>query len=547
MTPMWIAKHQHDVPAVYISFFEFRSDPSRNTIHDNKLKSEINGIKAALVRSEYKTRHVVVLLSDKTILEAPEIEERLSTIKRATGLDPKNSLFFLPPNISRVEVSSFVTSVLSALQPVCIEYYRDLTKHARRKKGRGTIPAPTLPPTRGTSQTLSQLGWSLRYDFKLGVFAEFRQEMDAASRHYTFALDALLGPDGIFETTAGWSPRWDETRLLADTLALRSLRCLLWTNQTTSAVQLWVNFRNRMRDLVDRRGKGSDSYGWKAWESRMAKMMAQAVQRAELPVFAASEPVKVGEVLTERENATYAPPEKAFPIGERLQPWHLLHHPGYWLRLSARYTIERRLLAKNIPEEDRFPPGELARSPLASRHGRYDTYLCPEPHIEMPVQGDQGFDHAHEVIETLNHSVGHFYPRGQQRFVDKLELDVGKELLRCGRYGEAVSVLQPLWEGMIWRKERWWNLAREVTIALYHSALYVQNAQVVVATAWELLGKGEHRVIAPLTMLLLMCLTNLRLSCCRPRTRICQMSRSVLFWGGEDQSHGKSRRDFILE
>jgi hypothetical protein len=136
-----------------------------------------------------------VLLSDKTILEAPDIEERLANIRRTTGLDPKNSLFFLPPNTSQVELRVFVTSVLSTLQPLCIEYYRDLTKHARRKKSRGTIPPPTTPPTRGTSQTLSYPGWGVRYDFKLGVFAEFRQEMDAAQRHYNVALEALFGPD----------------------------------------------------------------------------------------------------------------------------------------------------------------------------------------------------------------------------------------------------------------------------------------------------------------------------------------------------------------
>jgi trafficking protein particle complex subunit 11 len=209
MTPLWITKHQHRIPSVFISFHSFKSDPTLNSLHDNRLKTELNGIKAAIIKSEFKTRLVVVLLSDHTILEAPEIEDRLSNIKRATGLDPRTSIFFLPPRLSPVEFSAFVTSVLSTLQPVCVDYYRDLTKHARRKKGRGHIPSPTVPPTRGTSQTLSLHGWGIRYEFKLGVFAEFRQEMDAANRHYCLALDSLTGPDGPFETLAAWSRRWD--------------------------------------------------------------------------------------------------------------------------------------------------------------------------------------------------------------------------------------------------------------------------------------------------------------------------------------------------
>ena len=74
MTPLWVAKHQHFVPSVFVSFFDFTSDPARNSLLDNQLKSEISNIKAALYRSEYKTRYVVVLLSDKTILQAQDIE-----------------------------------------------------------------------------------------------------------------------------------------------------------------------------------------------------------------------------------------------------------------------------------------------------------------------------------------------------------------------------------------------------------------------------------------------------------------------------------------
>ena len=71
-------------------------------MHDNQLKTEINKIKGQIQKSEYRTKFVVVLLSDQTILEAPDIEERLGNIRRATGLDPKKSLFFLPPRTSRV-------------------------------------------------------------------------------------------------------------------------------------------------------------------------------------------------------------------------------------------------------------------------------------------------------------------------------------------------------------------------------------------------------------------------------------------------------------
>ncbi|KAF2145473.1 uncharacterized protein K452DRAFT_264522 [Aplosporella prunicola CBS 121167] len=491
MTPLWVAKHQSYIPSVFISCFDFTSEAGRDTLNDNQLKAEINRIKNLLANSHHPTRYAVILLSDKTIIQAPEIEDRLANIRRATGLDPKNSLFFLPPT-SRAEIASFVHNVLSVLQPTCVEYYRDLSKHARRKKNRGNIPPPTAPPTRGTSQTLSSQGWNVRYDFKLGVFAEFRQEMDSACRHYSAAMDTLLDGDGVFETTASWNPRWDDTRLLADTVAVRIIRCLMWNNGPTSAVQSWQNYRDRMRDLVDRRGKGSANYGWQAWESRWARLMAEIIQRVEPPIFAVVESSRANrDMLIAREDVLFVQPEKIFPVGERMPPWQLLHHPGYWFRLAAERAISRRTLAEDLSEEDRMPPGMSPATQVVNRYGTYDTYLVPEPHVEYPLPGKgEGFDHTGEIVDLFNRAVGEFHARGQYRLVDKIHFDMGKELIHAHRYSNALSVLKPLWEGMNWRKEGWWPLVTEVTWALHACAQLCGDEEMIVATEWELCNRA---------------------------------------------------------
>ncbi|ORY13458.1 Gryzun, putative trafficking through golgi-domain-containing protein [Clohesyomyces aquaticus] len=490
LAPSWVAKHQHYVPSVFISFFTFASDPNTNSLHDNQLKTEINKIKGQIQKSEYRTKYVVVLLSDKTILEAPDIEERLSTIRRATGLDPKNSLFFLPPNTSQVELRSFVVTVLSTLQPACIEYYRDLTKHARRKKGRGHVPPPTAPPTRGTSQTLSHPGWGVRYDFKLGVFAEFRQEMDAAQRHYNIALDGLFGPEGIFETTASWSPRWDEIRLLSDAIALRHLRCQLWNNYPTSAVKSWLTYKARLRDLLDRRGKGTANYGWEAWESRWAKIMAQLIQRAELPIFNISQPISDADPLVEGINALFAPPEKHFNVTDKIAPWELLHHPGYWYKLSTNHAKSRLILAREIPEEDRTPPGMSPATKVSNRNQMYDHYLVPEPHLEIPMKGTSGgFEHWKDIVDKLQAAIIEFDTREQSRKVEHLQLELSRTLLHVKRYDDGFKVLRPLWESMSWRAEGWWPLASEVLWALHECALRIQDPETYLATEWELYAR----------------------------------------------------------
>lgn len=480
------------MPAVYISFFDFTTDAITNSLHDNQLKTDINRVKGQIQKSEYRTRYVVVLLSNKTILEAPDIEERLAVIRRATGLDPKNSFFFLPPNTSKVELQAFVTTVLSTLQPICVEYYRDLTKHVRRKKGRSTIPPPTAPPTRGTSQTLSYPGWGVRYDFKLGILAEFRQEMDAAQRHYNIALDAIFGPEGLFETTASWSPRWDEIRLLADVIAFRHIRCQLWNNLPTSAAQTWLRYKLRLRDVLDRRGKGTSNYGWQAWESRWSQIMAEVIQRTELPLFKVAKQPQDTDPLGAGVTAIFSQPEKQFPLGERLPPWELLHHAGYWHKIAGDHAKRRYILARDMPEEDRTPPGMSPATKVSNRNQIYDHYLVPQPHEEYPVLGvSGGFEHWSDIVAKMNASISEFRLRGQHRKVDQLQLEVARTLLHVKRFDDAFKVLRPLWETMAWRKEGWYSLASEVLWALHECALRVQDRESYVATEWELYSPGQ--------------------------------------------------------
>jgi hypothetical protein len=441
------------------------------------LKTDINNIKNTLSQSGYKTRHVVALLSEKSIVQSPDVEERLANIRKATGLDSKTSLFFLPPQSSPVELQAFVETILSTIYPLSIEYYRDLSKHSRRKRNRGIVPPPTAPPTSGTSQTLSSQGWNVRYDFKLGIFAEFRQEMDAAVRSYESGYEGLLGPD-VLEAIASWSPRWSEARLLADVFAMRILRCLLWNGNSTAAVRRWQSHRERIRDFVDRRGKGSATYGWEAWEARWATVMAEMIKKVSIPEFGGS-------------TTYYLPPEKTITIGERMQPWEYLHHPGYWFRSASKHLMARRNLALVIPEEDRSPPGSSPASQIASKAYTYDTYLCPEPHEENPLPGHEGTDHAALIIESLSNAIVEFQRRGQARLVQELQLLSANECMKREAWDDAFKILRPLWQKMSFRREGWWNAVEEVGWALRKAAMKVGDGGSVVAVDWEMMNRGR--------------------------------------------------------
>ncbi|EED20258.1 conserved hypothetical protein [Talaromyces stipitatus ATCC 10500] len=483
LTPLWMLKHQDLVPAATINVFPLTSDPSMSTLRDNQLKIELRDLKESWAASGYRSRFVVILVAEDGI-SSQDIEDRLANIRRATNLDPR-SLHVLNADLSPVEVKDFVRSFLSSIQASLVDYYRDLSKHARRKRNRGTIPPPTVPPTQGTSQTLSTQGWNVRYEFKLGVFAEFRQEMEAAQRNFEAAYETLFGQE-VFESIAGWSPRFNEARLLGDVLAIRIIRCLLWTSQPTAAVRFWLNHKSNTEDIVNRRGKGTKNYGWEAWVARWSMVMAQLISRAELPAFSAEflqNPARLYDSI-------FHPPEKGTSSDGNLLPWEYLHHQGYWLDRSARHTVRRRQLAEQIPEEHRVAIDQVPASQAVAQSQFYDTYLAPEPAVEAPNPEGSGFDHNTLILQTLKAALQHFAARDQVRKVESLSLEIAQFHIIAKQWQEAYDILKPLWPHLTWRKGHWWDLMGEFAWALRSCALELHDIDTLFWVHWELLSKA---------------------------------------------------------
>lgn len=463
-----------------------------SSLRDNQLKIEINGLKKEWQASGYKSRFLVVLLceeGDGTYVG--DADDRIAAIRRATNSDQK-SIFLLPPDVTSEELKGFARSLFIMLQPAVAEYYRDLSKHARRKRNRSSIPPPTAPPTSGTSQTLSLQGWNVRYEFKLGIFAEFRQEMDAALRNYESAYETLFGQE-VFETIAGWNHRFNDTRLLADAIAIRIIRCLLWAAQTAAAVRSWVSHRERCQDIINRRGKGTRNYGWEAWESRWSMVMAELIRRAEVAPIEQYLPLAL------------APHERPGFLGDGVYPWEQLHHEGYWLCRAAKHAMLRRTLAQQIPEEDRTPPGQSPASHIASKSYLYDTYLAPETHIEAPLSGSMGFDHSRLILSILKAALEEFLKRNRIRKVEELSLKTAGEYMQIGSWSDGLDVLRPLWPTLTWRRSGWWPLMERFAWALRECAVQAKDSETVIRVDWELLSRGKRISNLPMTAFPFLC------------------------------------------
>ena len=472
----WIRKHQELVPGVLLCFYTLTSDPSLATLCDNQIKTDVNNIRALLSQSGYKTRLAVVLLSDHVSSSSSidGLQDRLEIIRRGCGLDSK-ALFLVPGSDSQEELERVAENMLTTLYVVSVEYYRDLGRHSRKKRGRGIVPQPTIPPTSGTSQTLSLAGWNVRYDFKSAIFAEYRLEMDVALRSYEQAYENLLSSE-LMELIPSWSPRWNEARFLADVIAVRCLRCLLWNGQHSAAARRWLSHRERMADFVDRRGRGTNNYGWEAWEARWAIVMADLIDKIDIPE------------LYPATLRLYLPPEKSV-MGERLQPWELLHHPGYWYRLAAKHLQARKAFAYAIPEDDRRSPGDSPASHVAKSAFAYDTYMCPDPYEEYPL-GRPGVNHGKMITDCLMRARTEFLKRHQIRYAAEVSLECARDFAMADDWQSIIDLLRPMWKELSFRAEGWIAIAEEMNWALRTAAAEVDDAELVLLADWELLSRG---------------------------------------------------------
>ncbi|PHH61364.1 hypothetical protein CDD81_442 [Ophiocordyceps australis] len=462
----WIKKHQQLVPSIYACFYPLAED--------ERLKADISKIKSTLARSGYKTRFAVILLGDldgDSARLSDRVQDRLESIRRGTALDPK-SIFYIAAEGSEAKLKEAMDNILAALYKMAIEYYRDLGRHARKKRSRGLAPKPTLPPTSGTSRTLSLSDWNFRYDFKTAVLAEFRQELDAAIRSFEQAYEVLLGQD-VLDVVPSWSPRWNEARLLSDIISMRSLRIHLWMGHTSMAVRRWQTHRERIGDFVERRGRGINNYGWQAWEARWATVMANLMERVGV---AGLEP---------GTSKLFLQPEKAL-MGERLKPWELLHHTGYWYRLAARHLVARRTLAHAISDDDGRPPDSSPTSQVASKAYTFDTYLCPEPHEEYPSVG-QGVKHGKLIIDSLGAARKQFLARNQLLSVAEVSLECAREMVALELWEDALDMLQPIWVDGFFRYEGWHEASEELCWLMRQAAAATDRGDLVVAIDWELL------------------------------------------------------------
>ncbi|THH08405.1 hypothetical protein EW145_g2735, partial [Phellinidium pouzarii] len=371
VAPIWIRKHTSLVPSIFVLFLhlfehagpifiprsplepdgpdvqkekEEREKEERR--RDTELAREIADRKKGT--NERGMKLTVVLMASRRMLDDPTLDSRLTFIRRSSGLDSRAALFVLSP-VTPAELADFVKSLQQALFEPAIEYYTAHSKRVRRKRNRHgqATSAPGATYAHGIANVPSRPlplrpeGWTVRYEYKMACFAEFRGEDEVALKHYQDAYTTLMIMFGSPAILQPRTKRWAEAKVLADCINIKICKLFLYNSEHALALSQHNIHIRRFCDLSMRAwGIGEDTFEYWSWLARQHRVFAELLEQG--THFSLTIPTHL-PVPT----STSAPSQQQQEI-ETLRalgvnPSTALMHPGFYYYVAAECTERRRL------------------------------------------------------------------------------------------------------------------------------------------------------------------------------------------------------------
>ncbi|KAI9362023.1 Gryzun, putative trafficking through golgi-domain-containing protein [Zopfochytrium polystomum] len=452
MSPSWVKRHREQVPSAVVSFYSLWDKSADETIverrdpligsdgvtatereKDQQLCQEINERRRNV--QDRGIKFAVVLLLKGNSMETQHLDERVAFIRRTCSLDTKNSLFVLPLITGAAnEVTDFINGLQKHLYENAVAYYREHGKRIKKKKSK--LPVMPLRPTTvsnlplsltaqhstapssstsPTAKPLHPIGWSVRYEYKMGVFAEFRQDLDNAERHYEGAYQSLVdmfhssignlfapggGGGGNGEVLQPFSSRWNEARTLADCISLKICKLSLYTDAPVAALQQLYKHISNFKSVPEHVAIGSESmsllvpgvrplaasvgggsFEYWSWVAKQFRVFGELVQIATAKIglkVPYPPPGTLQPATSPTPHAPGVPPlsqipnitSNGFPAGDSASslfgafgtsnPWSVVQHAGFYYYMAACCTEERWHRFKIADKEDDSPIQPIA-------------------------------------------------------------------------------------------------------------------------------------------------------------------------------------------
>ncbi|KAF8946811.1 hypothetical protein BGZ47_011325 [Haplosporangium gracile] len=515
ITPLWVRRHREQIPSVFIAVvglwdresivgnadngqrgFSDKGplgvvDPMERD-HDTALAQDL--LERRKASQERGVKFAAVVMLQRSHMEDPSIEDRLNFVRKSAGLDIKNSFYVLPPSNSQ-EISDFALNLQRSQYEGSMNYYKEQVK--RHKKKRSNLPSTTASVRPGQQlnsggslqaqqQTLSVQGWMFRYDFKMGMFSECKQDIDNAVKFYESAYGLLIDMFAVTSTITPGTPglqartrRWAEAKVLADCLCLKICKFHLYLDAPSTAL---FNFRRHLivfKAFSESWRMGDDSFEYWAWLGKQYRVFGDLLDIGtkagfKLPVpspgsvvygsFAGMTEgskdlnkfsgigvgngaagygigpsgdahVYNGSVGGGRGGGTHGP-------GAGVNPMLVLQHAGYFYHQSANCSVQRRLRFETA--EEAYPDSTVAPVPTSTR---------PYPPTLQSMNAERTIDHLLLTIELLTKSYEQFKRHKASRMTLFLASEIAGTYYTAGKFEMALKFFERI--GKTYRKEGW--------------------------------------------------------------------------------------------
>ncbi|EJD08009.1 uncharacterized protein FOMMEDRAFT_138064 [Fomitiporia mediterranea MF3/22] len=503
IAPIWIRKHTSLVPSVFVLFLRLFENPTPVTVprsplepdgpdvvkdkeerekedrqRDTELAREIADRKKTT--NERGMKLTVVLLASRRMLDDPTLDGRLTFIRRTSGLDSRAALFVLSP-VSPSELADFVKSIQQALFDPAIEYYTSHAKRVRRKRNRhaqASVPAHGLAPA-ARALPLRPEGWTVRYEYKMACFAEFRGEEEVALKHYQDSYSTL---EGMFTSPSILLPRtkrWAEAKVLADSMNIKICKLFLYNAEHALALSQLNSHMRRFCDLSARVwGIDEDTYEFWSWVARQYRIFAELLEQG--TQFGLTVPTHVPSATTNASTTTAQPQlelEALRALG--LNPNTALMHPGFYYYFAAECTERRRLRFLQALE------GELAQGSVSQAPGFQNEKKVDHlgSILELYTKAYELFKKYSALLTTLQNQMS-------GRFTLSIAYRIAQTYYESGKYDMSVRFFERI--ARTYSREKWGALLQPLLATWYACAQQLGDVEMSIRLLIEMVARGAY-------------------------------------------------------
>ncbi|KAJ7287102.1 Gryzun, putative trafficking through golgi-domain-containing protein [Mycena rebaudengoi] len=500
IAPIWIRKHTTLVPSVFVMFlriYEYppyspRSpldppDPERERdreLEERKRDSELAADIALRKKTtnERSIKLTVVLIGSRRMLDDPALDSRLTYIRRQSGLDSRAALFVLSP-VSQTELGDFVKSLQQALYEPALDYYIAHSKRVRRKRNRhsqaSAYPVPHTPVTASISRPLRPEGWTVRYEYKMACFAEFRGEDDIALKHYQDAYGMLVIMFGSTAILPPRTKRWAEAKVLADCINIKVAKLYLYNNEHALALSHHNTHIRKFGDFSRGWGIGEETFEFWSWIARQHRILAELLEHGTQSKLVIPDHKPVNPALAASQRASVVAPTSTLEMDAMrtmgINPSHALQHPGFYYYMAAKCTEARR---------ERFLAAADAEA------------LQESPSSSPGYNNEKKVDHLIIILELYTKAYELFKKytpvsaqnQNQSRLTLWIAYRIGQTYYESGKFDMAVRFFERIAKS--YRRERWGILLRPLLSTWYACAQRLGDVELSIRLLVEMVGYG---------------------------------------------------------